>query len=139
MTATASRTGTAHAPAGATRAALPRAGAPSRGAYPADRSSSALAASLARPIMDVLFGRRPLHQVRSRLAPQVRNLLGSRALRNQLGGATPDRLRSLHARAVDRDHVEGCAVISTAGRARALVMRWERSAQGWLCTFLSPV
>lgn len=121
-----------------TRAALPR--NDTAGAYPADRSSSALAASLARPILDVLLGRRPLHQIRSRLAPAVRNVLASHALRGSLGSTNPGRLRSLHSCAITPDLVEGCAVISTnAGRTRALVLRWERSAQGWLCTFLAPV
>ncbi|GAA3362510.1 hypothetical protein GCM10020366_50730 [Saccharopolyspora gregorii] len=105
---------------------------------PADRSSGALAARLGEPVVDVLLGRRPLSQIKSRISPAVHALLKSNALRQVLHEPRA-RLHSLHARPVGADLVEGCAVISSPKRTRAVVLRWERGEAGWLCTFLAAV
>ncbi len=105
---------------------------------PAGRTSLALAHYLGGPIVDVLLGRRPLSQVRARVTRQVQNLLSAPAFRGLM--REPGlRLCSLHACAITAEQVEGCAVIGSDLRARAVVLRWERGSQGWLCTFLGTV
>ena len=105
------------------------------GDQPAGRTSSALARYLGGPIVDVLLGRRPLSQVRPRITRPVQNLLNAPSFRG-LVREPGLRLCSLHACAITPDHVEGCAVIGSDLRTRAVVLRWERSPHGWLCTFL---
>ncbi|MEU6131808.1 Rv3235 family protein [Saccharopolyspora sp. NPDC047091] len=105
---------------------------------PADRSSGALASRLGGPVVDVLLGRRPLSQIKSRLSPAVHALFTSTSVREILGDSRT-RLTSLHACAVRSDLVEGCAVLASRGRSRAVVLRWERGGAGWLCTFLAVV
>lgn len=108
------------------------------GDQPAGRTSSALARYLGGPIMDVLLGRRPLSQVRSRVTRPVQNLLKAPPFRG-LAHEPGLRLCSLHACAITPERVEGCAVIGSDLRTRAVVLRWERSPQGWSCTFLGTV
>ncbi|WP_243792213.1 Rv3235 family protein [Saccharopolyspora gloriosae] len=107
-------------------------------AAPADRTSCALAGTLGAPVIEVLLGRRPLSQIESRVSSSVHGLLKSSSVRRLLN-EPQQRLHSLHACAISADLVEGCAVIASRIRTRALVMRWERSKGGWSCTFLSVV
>ncbi|MCX2733922.1 Rv3235 family protein [Saccharopolyspora sp. NFXS83] len=107
-------------------------------ASPADRTSCALAGTLGAPVIDVLLGRRPLGQIKSRVSPSVHGLLKSGSVRRLLH-EPQQRLLSMHACAISPDLVEGCAVIASRIRTRALVLRWERSGGGWSCTFLSVV
>lgn len=107
-------------------------------ATPADRTSGALAGTLGAPVIDVLLGRRPLSQIKSRVSQSVHGLLKSGSVRRLLD-EPEQRLLSMHACAISPDLVEGCAVITSRIRTRALVLRWERSEGGWSCTLLSVV
>ncbi|MFR9731005.1 Rv3235 family protein [Saccharopolyspora sp. MS10] len=111
---------------------------PNPATAPADRTSDALAASLGAPVVEVLLGRRPVEQIRPRVSPRVERLLRSRPVRRLLNEPA-QRLLSTHACVIGPDLVEGCAVITSRVRTRALVLRWERGERGWLCTFLSIV
>lgn len=101
-----------------------------------ERTANALAARTVEHILEVLIGRRPLHQLRHRLSGPVAGLLATGLHR----GSTrrPDyRLRSVHACQTTASKVEACAVVDTTERSRAFVFRLERKNTAWSCTMLS--
>lgn len=104
---------------------------------PGDHSSTALATHMSRRILEVLAGRQALGTLRSHLSGPVALALAG-GLCKKAGG--PDyRLRSVHACLTTTSTVEACALIETANRVRALVLRFERRDSRWLCTLLAPL
>ena len=105
-----------------------------------ERTACALATRTVEHIVEVLVGRRSLHQIRDRLSGPVAGLLGT-----SLGGKPGRRwfgdyrLGSVHACQTTPRKVEACAVIDTSSRARALVLRLEQEDTTWSCTMLSLV
>lgn len=102
---------------------------------PAEQTSAQLALRFTHQLLDVLTGRRNPGQLRDRVTPQVLGLLNS--LRPRTAGGPGYRLGSVHACLATDRTVEACAVIGTPNRARALVLRLERTDTRWLCTMMS--
>ncbi|WP_144312036.1 Rv3235 family protein [Actinopolyspora erythraea] len=101
-------------------------------------SASALAHGAARSVVEVLSGRRPLHQIRRWLSRPVAGLLTSLTR----SGAPLDfrtRMNSVHACPTNSSTVEVCVVIGEPQRHRAMALRLERLDSGWSCTLLSLV
>jgi len=101
----------------------------------AERSACALAARIGTPILEVLSGRRPAHQIRDRVSGPVAGLLA--ATRAHTAKSPDYRLRSVHACLVTSHRVEACMVVATHNRVRAVVLRLEQEASRWLCTMLA--
>ncbi|MBE9376345.1 hypothetical protein IQ251_17990 [Saccharopolyspora sp. HNM0983] len=102
---------------------------------PTEQTSNQLALRFTHQLLDVLCGRRSPAQLRDRVTPQVLGLLtrsGPKTARSP-----GYRLSSVHACLATERTVEACAVIGTPNRARALVLRLERTDSRWLCTLLS--
>lgn len=102
---------------------------------PAEQTSTQLALRFTHQLLDVLSGRRNPEQLRGRVTPQVLGLL--RSSRPRAAGSPGYRLGSVHACLSTDRTVEACAVIGTPHRARAMVLRFERTDTRWLCTLLS--
>jgi hypothetical protein len=103
-----------------------------------ERTACALAMRATEQILDVFAGRRSLHQIRDRVSGPVAGLISTTLGWNPR--EVPDyRLRSVHACLTTPCKVEACAVVGTASRARALVMRLEQEDTQWSCTMLSMV
>lgn len=100
-----------------------------------EQTSGQLALRFTHQLLDVLSGRRNPGQLRERVTPQVLGLLNSS--RPRAAGSPGYRLGSVHACLATDRTVEVCAVIGTPNRARALVLRLERTDTRWLCTLLS--
>ncbi|GAA2816898.1 Rv3235 family protein [Saccharopolyspora taberi] len=100
------------------------------------RTAAALARFVGEQILDVLAGRRVVHQIRGWVSSPVAGLLSTIVLGWK--GEGPDyRLRSVHACLTDYRTVEACLVVGTINRVRALVMRLEQVDARWVCTVLS--
>ncbi|GAB3558612.1 hypothetical protein J2S53_004173 [Actinopolyspora lacussalsi] len=103
---------------------------------PPSYSASALAHGAARSMVEVLTGRRPLHQIRRWLSRPVAGLLTTLTRRE-----TPldfrTRMNSVHACPTNSSTVEVCVIIHEPNRHRAMTLRLERLDAGWWCTLLS--
>lgn len=100
-----------------------------------ERSSCALAARMAKQIVDILANRRALPTIRGQVTVSVARVL---ATTHDFTREGPDfRMRSVHASLTTTRTVEACAVVGTAHRARALVLRLEQAESRWLCTLLA--
>ncbi|MDR7301283.1 Rv3235 family protein [Haloactinomyces albus] len=105
---------------------------------PGDRTASALASRTVGRLLDVLAGRRPLHQIRHWVSAPVAGFLAAMVR----GRSTADpvyHLRSVHACLTSARTVEACAVIADTRRVRALTIRLERQSTQWSCTMLAFV
>lgn len=110
---------------------------PSPAADPAERSAVAIAASVGRPVFDVLIGRRSVRDASRHVSPHVAGLLLTTRLHAARG--PEHRVRSVHACPITEFAVEACMVVGTHDRVRALVLRVERTGERWVCTRLSLV
>lgn len=105
---------------------------------PCDRTACALATGMVERILPALAGRRTLRQTGARVTRPVAGLINAARGSSPLGGPNY-RVRSVHACQTTPRKVEACAVISTASRIRALVMRMEQEDTVWSCTMLAIV
>jgi hypothetical protein len=112
--------------------------APQRARGPDERTAHALAAGTIERILAVITGRRSLNQIGLRVTGPVAGLINALRGRNPLGGSSY-RVRSVHACLTTSHRVEACAVIATASRTRALVMRMDQAETAWSCTMLAVV
>lgn len=103
---------------------------------PGDRTAAALAGGATGQILDVLSGRRPLHQIRHRVSGPVAGLIAA-MLRGRRTATSRYRLRTVHASLITACTVEASAVIADNKRVRALTMRLEQRETQWLCTVLA--
>lgn len=104
-----------------------------------ERTACAVATRTVEQIFEVLAGRRSLHRIRDRLSGPVAGLLTTSLGRERERHLWGSRLGPVHACQTTPRAVEACAVIGTADRARALVLRLEQEETAWLCTMLSLV
>jgi hypothetical protein len=105
---------------------------------PCDRTACALAAGMIDRLLPALAGRRTLDQTGARVTGPVAGLIHAVRGSNPLGGPNY-RVRSVHACQTTPHKVEACAVVATARRVRALVMRIEQEDTVWSCTMLAVV
>lgn len=100
-----------------------------------ERTSCALATRMAKQIVDILVNRRALPTIRSEVTVSVARVLATTHDFTREGPGF--RMRSVHASLTTTRTVEACAVVGTAHRARALVLRLEQAESRWLCTLLA--
>lgn len=105
---------------------------------PCDRTACALAAGMVDRLLPALTGRRTLDQTGARVSGPVAGLIHAARGSNPLGGPNY-RVRSVHACQTTPRRVEACAVVATARRVHALVMRIEQKETVWSCTMLALV
>jgi hypothetical protein len=110
--------------------------APRTAKGPSERTACALATGIAEQLLGVLTGRRPLDHAGIRVSGPVAGLINATRRSNPLDGPNY-RLRSVHACLTTAHRVEACAVVGTASRVRALVMRLEQHSTTWWCTMLA--
>lgn len=134
---TESRTAGKSRPAAAHRVRLGPTG-PSTSDGPDSRTAAALAGHATGHILEVLTGRRPLHQIRQWVSGPVAGLLAT-MVRGTSTTPPGYRLRSVHACPTTARTVEACAIITDTRRAWALTMRLERQHEQWFCTLLAFV
>lgn len=105
---------------------------------------AASASLFARVIIEVLDGRRSVHQVSRWTTPECFSALANRvAVTQSLSGADPARgpvgdvvVRRVRTYRVSRLAVEVTAVVETPARVHALAMRLEARGPRWLITAL---
>ncbi|WP_211210159.1 Rv3235 family protein [Actinopolyspora halophila] len=105
---------------------------------PPTYSASALADRAGNHLVEVLAGRRPLHQIRQWLSRPVASLLATLV---RSGSLLHDRTRlsSVHACLTSSTTVEACLVVDEVERHRALTIRLEQQRMSWCCTLLALV
>lgn len=105
---------------------------------PPTYSAAALADRAGTHLVEVLAGRRPLHQIHQWLSRPVASLLATLV---RSGGLLHDRTRlsSVHACLTSSTTVEACLVVDEVKRHRALTIRLEQQRMSWCCTLLALV
>ncbi|SDQ84659.1 Rv3235 family protein [Actinopolyspora saharensis] len=105
---------------------------------PPTYSAAALADRVGKHLVEVLAGRRPLHQIRQWLSRPVASLLATLV---RSGSLLHDRTRlnSVHACLTNSTTVEACLVVDEVKRHRAVTIRLEQQRMSWCCTLLALV
>lgn len=111
---------------------------PWRACDPGNRTACALAAGMVERILPAVTGRRTLDQTGALVTGPVAGLINAIRRSNPLGGPNY-RVRSVHACLTTPRKVEACAVVSSASRIRALVLRMEQKDTAWSCTMFTIV
>ncbi|PRW62693.1 hypothetical protein CEP50_14385 [Actinopolyspora mortivallis] len=105
---------------------------------PPHYSASALADRAGHGIVEVLTGRRPLHQVRQWLSRPVASLLATLVRSGNLLHERT-RLSSVHACLTTSTTVEACVIVDEGARHRAMTLRLQRDRMHWCCTLFALV
>ncbi|WP_166356217.1 Rv3235 family protein [Phytoactinopolyspora limicola] len=95
---------------------------------------------IAQALAEVLYGRRPLHQLSQWVSDDVQFALTRRvaAQRRTVPGPAPS-VRTIRVCTVNPQVVEASVVLQVGSRVRALALRLDAAGDQWVCTALELV